>query len=180
MAAREGWSVRTLPRGDGRRVKVPAYQWRDGYQPQSSDLTPQVAQRALEALRKKLGLITPERVLEAARPERAVLHAAFEWDDSVAAERYRLAQAGYLIRAVVCIPDNTDLPSTRNFVYVTDDQGDRGYTDVFTAMGDSELQDQVLEHAWAELKAWQRKYKELEQFAAVFDAIEESKALVKA
>ena len=44
--------------------------------------------------------ITPSDVVDAARPEDSPLHSRFEWDDSVAGEKYREAQAAQLIRTV--------------------------------------------------------------------------------
>ena len=44
---------------------------------------------------------TPESVLEKARDENTELHKCFEWDDSVAAEKYRLNQARNIIRLLV-------------------------------------------------------------------------------
>jgi len=37
--------------------------------------------------------ISPQELLEKARNEDSELHKCFEWDDSVAAEKYRLIQA---------------------------------------------------------------------------------------
>jgi hypothetical protein len=44
------------------------------------------------------GKLRPPDVVNAARPEESPLHSHFEWDDSEAAEEYRLYQARYLIR----------------------------------------------------------------------------------
>ena len=41
-----------------------------------------------------------QHVLETARAPTSVLHGEFEWDDSVASERYRLIQARHLIRSI--------------------------------------------------------------------------------
>lgn len=46
------------------------------------------------------GRIRPGWVVEAARPDDSPLHGQFTWDDTVAAEAYRLAQAGRLISRV--------------------------------------------------------------------------------
>lgn len=51
------------------------------------------------------GRITSAQVVDAARPDEAPLHPAFEWDDEKAAERYRQHQASTLIRAVVLVPE---------------------------------------------------------------------------
>jgi hypothetical protein len=54
----------------------------------------------LLAIRDANGRLTAPLVVEAARPEDAPLHSQFEWDDGVAAEKYRLTQARHLITSV--------------------------------------------------------------------------------
>lgn len=51
-------------------------------------------------IRDDRGILTPAVVLEEARAEDHPLHSRFDWDDSTAAEKYRLHQAGELIRSV--------------------------------------------------------------------------------
>jgi hypothetical protein len=149
----------------------PVYQWRDGYRPQSNDLDPVKVGRELDRLQKKHGLLTPEIVLDSARPMSSPLHGGFEWNSDVAAEKYRLAQAGYLIRAVIMIPTGQpEFPPTRRYVYVQTTDGN-GYENVVAAMSDYDLQDQVLMRALRELKAWQKRYKHLKELAVIFDAL---------
>jgi len=57
-------------------------------------------QDALLAIREDYGRLTPKVVVEAARDPRNPLHNKFEWDDSVAGQKYREAQAQELIRSV--------------------------------------------------------------------------------
>lgn len=73
------------------------YQFRSGAR--TGGIKAADAARELKRL-QRLGRLQPPDVVEAARPEEAVLHPAFEWDDSTAAEEYRLEQARRLIRAV--------------------------------------------------------------------------------
>lgn len=51
-------------------------------------------------IRARRGVLTPRVVLDEARDEAHPLHDRFEWDDGVAAEKYRLDQAHELIRSV--------------------------------------------------------------------------------
>jgi hypothetical protein len=51
-------------------------------------------------IRKKFGAVTPRNIVEYARNPKCPLHDYFEWDDSAAAEKWRLEQAGSLIRRV--------------------------------------------------------------------------------
>lgn len=54
----------------------------------------------LLAIRAEHGKLTPAVVVEAAGAEDHPLHDRFEWDDSVAGQKYRLIQARELIRVV--------------------------------------------------------------------------------
>jgi hypothetical protein len=44
--------------------------------------------------------VTPEMVVQEARPEGSPLHDLFEWDNEICGEKYRLIQARMLIRIV--------------------------------------------------------------------------------
>jgi len=52
----------------------------------------------LQAIRDEHGTLTPALVVDLARDPEHPLHSRFEWDDSVAAEKWRLEQAGQLLR----------------------------------------------------------------------------------
>lgn len=54
----------------------------------------------LQSIYDRHGRLTPELVLDEARSEGHPLHTRFEWDDAVAAERYRREQAHELIQSV--------------------------------------------------------------------------------
>lgn len=75
------------------------------------------------------GVIEPEKVVERARNPRSPLHSQFQWDDTEAAQQWRLEQARRLIRSVQVISTT----STRTFAvakYVRDprkEAGEQGY-----------------------------------------------------
>ena len=56
--------------------------------------------RRLQVLYRQHGTLTPDLVVTDARDPESPLHADFEWEDSVAAERYRQAQARQLLASV--------------------------------------------------------------------------------
>lgn len=147
------------------------YGWRPG---SHIRLDAQRAGEELEAVRKcHNGRLEPENVLDAAKSKRSPLHAHFEWDDAVAANEYRLNQAGELIRSLTVdiSGSNLEVRTTRAFVNVEVD-GDRHYTSIETAMSSEELRAQVLERAWRELKSWQDRHVELVEFAKFFSLID--------
>ncbi len=52
----------------------------------------------LQAIRDEHGTLTPALIVDVARDETHPLHSRFEWDDSIAAEKWRHTQAGELLR----------------------------------------------------------------------------------
>ena len=57
-------------------------------------------EKELRALHSRDGVLTCEAVVREARAKSSPLHGYFTWDDSRAAERYRLIEAGRLIATV--------------------------------------------------------------------------------
>lgn len=88
-------------------------------------LAPAVIADALDELYQAQGEVTPTAVVDMARPEDAVLHPAFEWDDEVAAEEYRLWQARNMVRCLVVVNDNT-AEETPQYVHVRVANQDEG------------------------------------------------------
>ena len=76
--------------------------------------------KELERIRSLTGKLKPVTVVEKAKPKRSPIHKAFEWDDGVAGEKYRVHQARNLIRAVrVVVDDGPEETVTRpQFVHI--------------------------------------------------------------
>ena len=120
------------------------------------------------------GLIKPERVVEAARPKTSPIHDQFEWDNSAAAEKYRLLQASELIRVSVEIIDcggNRDPVMVRAFTSLTTERGvSGGYRATVQVLSNKQMREQMLADAIAELQAFERRYAILKELAEVFAA----------
>lgn len=164
------------------------FQFRDGCH-LSGDA--QVVGERLESIKAKRNALTPELVLEDARQKKSPLHQFFEWDDDVAAEKYRLDQAGHLIRSVQvtfidvepqqerqislsAIPaaPALDPKPVRAFLPIKGDSGQRSYVGTREAMGDPAMRRQVLERAHSELDQVSKKYRELQELSGVFEALD--------
>lgn len=117
------------------------------------------------------GKLTPHEVVEASRPDDAPLHAAFEWNDEVAAEKYRETQASYIIRSVEVVVEGTDKP-TRAFVSLTVAENEREYREINKVLSIHSERELLLNEAKRELEAFKRKYSVLEELADVFAAID--------
>lgn len=136
----------------------------------------QVAGEYLNELGEKEGGLTAETLLEASRPEEALLHDCFEWDDSLAAERFRLRQARSFIGNIVAVEiQGKPVEKTRAFVSVTETaHREKGvFVPIVTAMSDERSRETVLKNALFELQAFKEKYRTLSELAKVFEAIDE-------
>lgn len=117
------------------------------------------------------GILQPCAVVDAARPADSILHDRFEWDDSEAAEQYRLWQARQLIRCSVIMEPRTET-TVRAFVSLTADRETEGggYRETVRVLARAEGRASLLADALAELEVFQRKYAALTELAAVFSA----------
>lgn len=114
--------------------------------------------------------VKPEEIVDKARDENTELHKCFEWDDTKAAERYRVYQA----RQIVChliVKEVNDEPQKQEvrFFYKTDSQ--EGYKPTSYIMRNKDEYHKLLDRALTELKAFQRKYSTLKELDGLFDAI---------
>lgn len=131
----------------------------------------------IEMLREKFrGEITPEDVLDDAKNPNSPLHSFFEWNDGAAAHQHRLQQARGLIRSVVAIYVREDRPAIKAKAYVHIPQGDTShYRETTHAMSQKSTREVVLKRALEELIGWQRRYRDLLEFAEFCDSIDELK-----
>ena len=129
----------------------------------------------LEALRlKNGGRLIVEEVVDDARDPEAPQHGAFEWDDAIAAEAYRVEQGRHLIRSITVTVETRGEPvTTRAFVCVQQcDDDEHTYSSIEAVLQDASLRAQALRRAMRELRAWQQKYREYEELSGVFTAID--------
>jgi hypothetical protein len=122
--------------------------------------------------KKNGGKITPRMVVDAARDEDSPLHSYFEWDDAIAAEKYREMQARTLLRSV-------DLKVTKGTVkfdvsaYIRDPESDpqeQGYVQVSALKSQEDLARDAL---IAEFKRASALIERARRYAAFF-GMEES------
>ena len=135
----------------------------------------QIVGEHFERLEKQQGHITPKIVLESARSETSAIHPCFEWNDDVAAEKYRETQAGLLIRNLTVKMIETGEKQTEPVrAYVSIKQSDSSeFISLQNVLKDDELTQKMLEQAKNELNAFAKKYSALQELSKVFEAIAE-------
>lgn len=121
---------------------------------------PQKIGEALAKVAGNSGRLTSKAVVEAAKDPRNALHKHFEWDDTKAANSYRLDQARFLIRAVRVEDDDAAEEPLRAF-YSVSDKGGKAYHTLDAVRASRELQLAVLKQAERDLTAFERRYSEL-------------------
>lgn len=145
----------------------------------TATIKPTAAEAIKNLASKHDGEITPEIVVEEARKKRSPLHSFFVWDDSEAAEKYRLVQAQYLIRRIKVNYEVSECKSIRVRAYVNvrgDQPGDEPSTNGFyvpieKALTVESYRDQLLSQCRRDVRAFQQKYSSLIEAKAIIDAI---------
>jgi len=136
-----------------------------------------VIERALEDIYKRNGNITPKVIIDAAKSTKNELHKFFVWDDRLAGERYRLAQATAMILATrfVCYLKSTsktsinvaDVRPVRKFLPYKD-EGFRARVDV---LGDKDSRQEIIERKKSVLRGWCDSVVDIEELLKVREAI---------
>lgn len=142
-----------------------------------------VAARELERITKDNGgSVTPEIVLNSARSNDSPLHNIFDWDDSVAAEKWRIVQARQVIAQlrIVRVADpnseNERSVAIRAWSNLHDDERGSIYKPTVACMKVPAEREQILEHARQKLRECRDICKNLEEFAPVVSAIDQALA----
>ena len=113
--------------------------------------------------------ISPAEVLEKARDVNSELHKCFEWNDSIAAEKYRLQQARGILINLVYKEKESNAEPVRTF-QITSQRNVYQPTVSFLVQED-EYQN-LLKRAKSELESFKKRYHTLSELQEVFEAIE--------
>lgn len=116
----------------------------------------------------ELNTITPQTVLDRAKDENSELHKCFEWDNDVAAEKYRTIQAGNVIRMLYIVPKNEDTQPVR----VLSRTSDTVYQPTRTFVKNPSEYEELLKRALSELESFRKKYNTLSELEKVFEQID--------
>jgi hypothetical protein len=116
----------------------------------------------------ELERITPEKVLERAKDENSELHKCFEWNNDVAAEKYRIIQAGNVVRMLYIEPKGEGAPPVR----VLSRTSDTVYQPTRIFLTNTTEYEALLKRALSELESFRNKYKTLSELEQVFEQID--------
>jgi len=110
--------------------------------------------------------------VEFAKSPTTALHSVFTWDDTKAAEAYRLQQARQILRVVVEVLPGDDPLKYRATVSLKEDRyNGMGYRIMADVLTDARLREIMLMEARADMAIFMDKYESLKELAAVFEAM---------
>lgn len=114
--------------------------------------------------------VTAENVVNLARNENSEIHNDFEWNDSIAGEKYRLIQAGHMIRSFVIENKETNREPIRAFEISTTPTV---YKPIQIIIKHEDEYQNLLKRAKAEFKSMRKRYETLSELENVFSAIDD-------
>jgi hypothetical protein len=147
------------------------------------------ASEELEIVRESnSGILDAERVVFYARNPETALHSKFQWDDTKAAEAYRLSQARQIIRLEVTVvkaepggkinflpkiqPDNHG-SLHRKYVSLSHDRGvDGGYRLLSDVVANPAMRHQLLTDAKRDMQIFRKKYGSLDALSGIFSEMD--------
>lgn len=114
--------------------------------------------------------IKPAHIVERAKDSNSELHKCFEWDDTKAANQYRLTQARKLVNNLVIIESEAISEPQQVRVMYTSKEG--GYKPTKLILQQKDEYEHLLEKAKAELRAFKAKYSMLLELNEIFELID--------
>lgn len=120
--------------------------------------------------------VKPEQVLDKARDKGSELHKCFDWNDSVAAEKYRLYQARLVINHLIVVKCDVDEekaePIQFRVMLKNENDKDSGYKQTLVMVRDEDEYKKLLEQAYRELHSFKQKYSCLSELANIIALID--------
>lgn len=158
-----------------------SYSYKTGYSSKvSADVAGPICQRMHEA-----NTLTPENLVNEARPESSPIHSAFEWNNTVAAEKWRQEQARQMIKSIIWV--ESDIQTERHLKLVTTQEteyseemnisGERAfvstgefnhrYVPIAVAVTNDKWRENLLKAAKRDMIAFVAKYRRLKELTNI-------------
>jgi hypothetical protein len=131
-----------------------------------------------EIAKRDGGLLRPQAVVDAARRKESPLHGAFCWNNTEAAEKYRLLQAQQLIRSFRVTVDDNDGAKYETPVFVgvstdrTEGKAENPYRLADDVAKSADLQAVAESDALEQLRGIKARYEYLKRLGDIWAAID--------
>jgi hypothetical protein len=121
---------------------------------------------------EELESATPQQILEKARDSNTELHKCFTWDDTEAAEKWRISEARAVVRNLKIIeqkPDKQSDPTTIRVFYKTDNES--GYKPTKLILKKPNEYKSLVERCRSELLAIKQKFNSISEYEEIWEMI---------
>ena len=121
---------------------------------------------------EELESATPQQILEKARDSNTELHKCFTWDDTEAAEKWRISEARAVVRNLKIIeqkPDKQTEPTTIRVFYKTDNE--TGYKPTKLSLKKPDEYKALVERCRSELLAIKQKFNSISEYEEIWELI---------
>ncbi len=118
------------------------------------------------------GGVTSQALLNASRAKDAPLHNRFDWNNTSAGEKYRLKQAGKLLREMTIMVNEERTREYQNIIIEVDQQKVHKYYHIETIMSSEELKKKVLTQIAKKMREMMETYKQYKEIYKVVNEAE--------
>ena len=139
--------------------------WKKGF----SSLYKADAQKVAEEILSIGESATPEQIVEKAKDESTEIHKCFTWDDTVAAEKWRLHEARQIVCHLVVKEDTAEGRPELRFFHKAEKS--EGYVSAMTVFRNEDKYLQLIHNALQELRAFRKKYSFLSERQEIVNLI---------
>jgi len=113
--------------------------------------------------------ITPEEIVEKAKAKDTELHKCFEWNNKVAAHKYRLSQAQTIMRTLVFVSEDSENEEPVRVFQISSKEN--VYQPIKYFMQNPDEHEILLNRARMELAGFEKRYSGIAELNGVNDAI---------
>lgn len=144
------------------------YQWKTGARYKASAETAAEVMNGLAAQNN----LSAKALVDVSRPVDAPLHNEFEWDDGIAAEKWREQQGRVMIAMISVITDDAvQQEPVRAYFHIEEQQPN--YEPITLIVKNEDKAEKLFRQALKELVSFRDKYNNLKQFKKLFEDIDE-------
>ena len=134
------------------------------------------AQKCYEEIQEIGEEVKPEQVIERAKDKGSELHKCFDWNNSVAADKWRLHQARSVLNHLIVIKHEVDGEKSEPVQFRVMMKNDRsessGYKQTIVMVKDEDEYKKLLEQAYSELRVFKQKYQCLSELSEILALID--------
>lgn len=159
-----------------KQVKIKSVEWKSRFP--NAGVDAKVALNAIDEIKNKNGgQVSPNAIVDAAKKKTHPLHKLFTWDDTEAAAKYRLQEAGNLLRSIEITYEELPEQPRRAFEIITkktsgDPETKTLYGTAEEVAADPKAHSRLIAEAVTTLMAWRTRFRYLQELSHLIEEID--------